>query len=74
MLQLTNAIEQPDTNKRVVLISSGKAINMQTRTSNLEKSSLANYLEDENLSTTDGIFKRTIGTSPDINDRAVSIQ
>ncbi len=74
MLQLNNAIQQPDTDKRVVLISSGKAIDMQTRTSNLEKGSLANYFEDENLSSTDGIFKRTIGTSQDINDRSISIQ
>ncbi len=73
MLRIKNAIEQPDVDKRVVLISSSKAINMQTRINNLQKSDLANYLEGENL-TADDIYLREIGTSQFINDRPVSIQ
>lgn len=74
MLQINNAMEPPEDDKRVVLISSSKVINTQARTSSPEKSDVANYLEDENLSTADGIYMRAIGNSQTMNDKPVSIQ
>jgi hypothetical protein len=74
MLQLINATEQPDNDKKVVLIASGQAINGQSRSSSIEKTSLANYLEGENLNTTNAIYLRVVGASPNINDSPISIQ
>ncbi len=75
-LTLTNAITPSNApssnNKKVVLISAGNTILTQKRTDNLNKTNLANYLEDENIMPLDNTFLRFRQDS-NKNDRVLSI-
>jgi type II secretory pathway pseudopilin PulG len=61
-----------NSNKKMVLIAAGSVIATQTRASNADKTTFANYIEDENLAPLDDIFARYAPTI-DKNDRATSV-
>lgn len=69
-LTLNNALLSPVNNKNVVVVSAGKTINTQSRTT---KTSVVNYLEGENASPSDYIYSRSTAINNSFNDRAMSI-
>ena len=78
MLTVNRPPQPPSPHQSVVIIVGGSALSTtepaQKRSTSLEKNTLANYLEDENLTTLDNIYL-VQPTSPDtpFNDRLFSI-
>ena len=71
-LTLQSTLTPPSNNKQAILISAGSVLSGQARSSNLNKTSIANYLEYENLLPLDSVFSRyTLNANR--NDRATSI-
>lgn len=59
-------------NKNMVLISAGSALATQNRATNAEKTTFANYIEEENFSPLDDTFARYVPNSAR-NDRVLSV-
>ena len=57
------------TDKRVILILTGRSINGSSRPS----ATLSNYLEGQNTTPTDFIYEHRAGVASSINDRVVVI-
>lgn len=72
-LTLRNAIAAPEDNKDIVLISAGRAFGVQVRGTMAQKTSLTNYLEDENVSVPDEIYVRPKNATSASNDKALSV-
>jgi Tfp pilus assembly protein PilX len=72
-LTLNNSLTLPANTKNTVIISAGRALSGQSRSSNAEKTAIANYLEGENLSPLDNIFSRQTLINTTFNDHAMSI-
>jgi hypothetical protein len=72
-LTLNNALVTPTDTKKIILIASGKTLSGQARGTNLQKTTVSNYLESENATTGDSVFVRTQPFTPTINDRVVSL-
>jgi hypothetical protein len=74
-LTLNNPTATPLTNQKVVVIATGNALSTttpaQVRSSNIDKTSINNYLEDENLSPLDDVYTKSAASS--FNDTAASI-
>ncbi|BCM23842.1 hypothetical protein [Methyloradius palustris] len=72
-LTLNNSIVTPVNIKQFILIATGVTLPTQLRTSALDKSAEANYLEGENLFPLDNSYIRTSPLTNAINDRAISL-
>ena len=74
-LTLNNSTPPPLTNQKVVVIATGNALSTttpaQVRTNNVDKTSINNYLEDENLSPLDDVYTKSAALP--FNDIAISI-
>lgn len=68
---LTPNAAPSDLSKQLVLISAGSRLNVQNRTTLVDKSVLSNYVEGANLSTSDFIYNRIQNLNQ--NDLATSI-
>ena len=71
LLTLNSALESSST-KQAIVITAGRSIGTQSRTSTSAKQSEVNYLDGENYSPLDNVYVRA-NTSSDFNDRALSI-
>ena len=69
---LTPTLSPSFNNKEAVLVISGKSLTAQVRATNVDKASIVNYLEDENVLPLDNTYSRY---TPDTgkNDKAISI-
>ena len=71
LLTLNGALES-STTKQAIVISAGRSIGTQSRTTTSAKQSEVNYLDGENYNPLDNVYARA-NTSSDFNDRALSI-
>jgi type II secretory pathway pseudopilin PulG len=72
-LTLNNAQVAPFSAKTLILIAAGPMLAGQVRTTNINKTQQANYLEVENVLPLDDTYIRTSPLSTLINDRAISL-
>lgn len=69
-LTLNNPPAAATVNQKLILIATGAALGAQTR-SGMDKNTLSNYLEDENLSPLDDVYTRSSSTP--FNDYVIAI-
>jgi hypothetical protein len=72
-LTLNNAQVAPFNAKTLILIAAGAMLAGQVRTTNINKTQQANYLEGENVLPLDDTYIRTSPLSTLVNDRAISL-
>lgn len=73
LLTVKNSKLLPESDKRLVLIATGRILGEQLRSNTLSKTNEVNYLEGENYAPLDNVYERFLSPTNEKNDRVVNL-